>query len=376
MEDDWFVIDIDQTTDLTVDLESPDQMDMVLWIEKDEGEQVVWEREIDDGEEGVDEQDTFTAEAGRYYLNVYEYNGHWSQSPYQLKITGLVPVETVELDQHEIVLFPDETVQLQATLFPDNATNTAVSWVSSDEELARVDDGLVVAVAPGTVWITASAEEASDQCELTVKPTLLYDFEPQEAYVTQGGYSIVLQFEEELSDTLLEDTLRQQMELSRGDDAYATLADEDKITVDGQCLIIELQQPLSGDNNHLKVAAGTILNQAEDRANAEIEASLPVTEACFIATAAYGSYLDPHVEALRDFRDQVLLKSKGGQWFVDQYYRFSPPLAALIAAHPIVRGVTRGLLTPLVLGIAYPAAAMGLLLLAFLVRWKRRRIYS
>jgi len=51
---------------------------------------------------------------------------------------------------------------------------------------------------------------------------------------------------------------------------------------------------------------------------------------CFIATAAYGSELDPHVELLREFRDDVLLKSdlRGAfEKVLSAYYRYSPPVA-------------------------------------------------
>jgi alpha-tubulin suppressor-like RCC1 family protein len=75
---------------------------------------------------------------------------------------------------------------------------------------------------------------------------------------------------------------------------------------------------------------------------------------CFIATAAYGSYLDPRVNALRLFRDRYLLTNRAGRYFVDQYYRFSPPIAEVIARHGALRSVTRWALTPLVAGVMHP----------------------
>jgi len=75
---------------------------------------------------------------------------------------------------------------------------------------------------------------------------------------------------------------------------------------------------------------------------------------CFIATAAYGSYLDPRVNALRLFRDRYLLTNRAGRYFVDRYYRFSPPIAEVIARHGALRSVTRWALTPLVLGVMHP----------------------
>jgi chitodextrinase len=69
---------------------------------------------------------------------------------------------------------------------------------------------------------------------------------------------------------------------------------------------------------------------------------------CFIATAAYGSPMATDVRYLRAFRDQYLLTNKFGQWFVEQYYRLSPPLADELRAHDGWRAVVRLALSPLV----------------------------
>ncbi|MFH1672120.1 MAG: CFI-box-CTERM domain-containing protein [Pseudomonadota bacterium] len=73
---------------------------------------------------------------------------------------------------------------------------------------------------------------------------------------------------------------------------------------------------------------------------------------CFIATAAFGSYMEPHVQLLRDFRDLHLLSNTPGRWFVRTYYRYGPIAAHYINNNPYWKPVVRVALMPLV-GFSY-----------------------
>ena len=95
---------------------------------------------------------------------------------------------------------------------------------------------------------------------------------------------------------------------------------------------------------------------------------------CFIATAAYGSWLDPHVLSLRQFRDDYLLTNAAGTWFVEFYYRNSPPLADYIRERESLKLMVRVLLTPLVYAIEYPAAVFCFVILLLLMKLRKRQI--
>lgn len=74
--------------------------------------------------------------------------------------------------------------------------------------------------------------------------------------------------------------------------------------------------------------------------------------ACFIATAAYGSALAPHVAVLSAFRDKYLKTHASGREFVQLYYHFSPSLAERVSHSWFLKKVTQALLLPLV-GLSY-----------------------
>lgn len=83
-----------------------------------------------------------------------------------------VAVTGVSLDQKAVTLVPGNTVQLKATVQPDDATNTAVSWSSNKTSVATVsDDGLVKAISQGTADITVTTEDGkyTAVCAVTVE---------------------------------------------------------------------------------------------------------------------------------------------------------------------------------------------------------------
>jgi uncharacterized repeat protein (TIGR01451 family) len=117
-----------------------------------------------------------------------------------------------------------------------------------------------------------------------------------------------------------------------------------------------------------------LTNNTDTESTTVIEAPGPGPSSgsgCFIATAAYGSYLDPSVAVLRALRDDYLMTNAPGRAFVAWYYEVSPPIADYIAGHEGLRTATRWALTPIVYAAQYPAPAallFGLLLIGGLYR--------
>lgn len=85
---------------------------------------------------------------------------------------SLVPAASITLSQSSNSLTVGETLQLTATVLPDNASDKKVSWESSDESIASVtSEGLVKALKAGTAKITAKSvydDDLKAECVITV----------------------------------------------------------------------------------------------------------------------------------------------------------------------------------------------------------------
>lgn len=68
---------------------------------------------------------------------------------------------------------------------------------------------------------------------------------------------------------------------------------------------------------------------------------------CFIATAAFGSTMDRHVQILCELRERRLATNPIGRSIIRAYYRFSPPFAHYLNDHPFAKALVRYTLIPI-----------------------------
>ncbi len=95
-----------------------------------------------------------------------------SKEQQEVKVTGIT------LDKTKTVAVGG-TLQLKASVQPDNATDKNVNWSSSDKTIAAVDGkGMVTGVKEGTATITAVTEDGNKTaaCTITVKNSQTKDY--------------------------------------------------------------------------------------------------------------------------------------------------------------------------------------------------------
>lgn len=86
------------------------------------------------------------------------------------EVTVLQPVEGIKLDKESFMLGSiGETIQLVATILPEDASNKNINWRSSDESVCIVSNGKVVAVGYGTAVIIATTADGGYMAVCTIK---------------------------------------------------------------------------------------------------------------------------------------------------------------------------------------------------------------
>ena len=94
-------------------------------------------------------------------------------------VSVLQTVEQIVLDQSSATLSIGESVTINSTILPSGATNTELTWKSSDDSIATVIDGVVTAKSIGNCIITAtSTNGVSASCVIVAvaNETTTYNF--------------------------------------------------------------------------------------------------------------------------------------------------------------------------------------------------------
>ncbi|WP_416147690.1 peptidoglycan-binding protein [Salipaludibacillus sp. HK11] len=185
------------------------------------------------------------ASIGLWYPNSGN-NQTWQLVP----ANDTIQVTGVSLDPEVVTLTEGESMQLEVTISPEDATNKDVVWTSSDEEIAMVDeDGNVTAQNIGTAQITVTTVDgeftASSEVTVAGEATPEVDTEELESLLdTAKAYTNDGEYTEESFATLQSGITEAEETLANQE---ATQEDIDAAVTDLQAAIDQLETATDPD---------------------------------------------------------------------------------------------------------------------------------
>ena len=142
-----------------------------------------------------------------------------------------INVTEVKLNKTETTILVGASETLVATVLPENATNQKVSWKSSDEAVATVDDkGKVTGIKAGEATITVTTEDGGKTatCKVTVTDK---EVNVTEVKLNKTQTSILVGASETLVATVLpENATNQKVSWKSSNEAVATVDANGKVT--------------------------------------------------------------------------------------------------------------------------------------------------
>lgn len=166
-----------------------------------------------------------------------------------------IEVESIELSEHDISIFVDDSMNLDITILPEDATNKKVTWTSDNDIVASVKDGLITGIGHGkaTIKVTSSNKDIYDECHVRV-----IGKEAEQIEIAEKEVTITLGESKELSLTINPSDL---MEFVKW-----TSSDPNIVSVENGII-----KALAGGKATIKAIYGT------KEAISEVEVFVPVT---------------------------------------------------------------------------------------------------
>lgn len=170
-----------------------------------------------------------------------------------------VPVVDIEIGEHEDEVEVDKTMSLSGTVLPSDATESTITYTSSNPAIATVSStGEVKGISKGDVTITLTAGGVTKSVPLTVKVAT--------TGITMNSEYLVLKTDEtyQLSAKVVPAEAKQAITYQSGDTTVATVSPGGLVTAKGTgstAIIVS--------NGDLSVAVSVIVNKAVEYDEAE-----------------------------------------------------------------------------------------------------------
>ena len=138
----------------------------------------------------------------------------------------VIPVTSFSVSPATKSILVNDDFTIGATILPTDATNKKIIWVSSNEEVATVADGVVTAISAGKATITATVKDTafSATCTVTVnnRPVTLLELSKTEAEITVGK-------DLQLTATINDDATVQTLVWESSDESVLTVDSSGKV---------------------------------------------------------------------------------------------------------------------------------------------------
>ena len=219
-------------------------------------------------------------------------------------IGDAVPLEDITINQDSIEVVIGRQTTLATTLSPTNAMPNAVSWNSSDESIATIENGVITAIKKGECDVFAFCQDKHAVCHVKVSEIL-------PTAVTLNQESAIIETDSQLTLTatvLPEDATYKNVSWWSSNKAVATVSDNGVVTAvgTGECEItawcrgvkaichVLVTEALSNYDNYLSV------NDAETYLGKTIVIPVKMTNNQSISSFQTDVYLPDGLELMKE----------------------------------------------------------------------------
>ena len=182
-----------------------------------------------------------------------------------------------------------------------------------------------------------------DYVDMYMTPTII-DLKNNDLPVEGANVTLVVSSVSPVSTTV---TWEETGDGGAGSGTSATIPQYRFTDADGKVrFVIKVDRSDTTDKSSITLVTN-VEKQSYAPVRTESNSDVESNEACFIATATYGTPENKNLNTLRAFRDELLIPNPVGKTLVKTYYLTSPPIAYALSQSDGLRAATRvSLITP------------------------------